>query len=42
MPIEIVSPANHFCCSGRLKRRFFHSGDGNTPSDSPSMSTPVR
>ena len=25
MPIEMVSPANHFCCSGRLKRRFFHS-----------------
>jgi hypothetical protein len=42
MPIEIVSPAYHFCCSGRRKRFCFHSGEGSTPSASPSMSMPVR
>jgi hypothetical protein len=31
----------HFCCSGFLKRFFFHSCEGSTPSDSPSRSMPV-
>ena len=41
MPIEIVSPAYHFCCSGRRKRLVFHSGEGSTPSASPCRSMPV-
>src|SRR5438552_14896155 len=42
MPIEMVSPAYHFCCSGRLKRFIFHSGEGSTPVASPCRSMPVR
>ncbi len=42
MPIEMVSPAYQLCCSGRLKRAIFHSGEGSTPVASPSRSMPVR
>ena len=41
MPIEMVSPAYHFCCSGLRKRFCFHSGEGSTPVASPSRSMPL-
>ncbi|MCG3190583.1 MAG: hypothetical protein LKCHEGNO_03333 [Burkholderiaceae bacterium] len=41
MPNEIVSPAYHFCISGRLYALRFHSVDGSSPVTSPSMSMPV-
>jgi hypothetical protein len=31
MPMEMVSPPNHFCCSGFWRKRRFHSGEGSTP-----------
>ena len=41
MPTLMVSPGNHFCCAGFLKRFTFHSGEGSTPTNSPSTSMPV-
>src|SRR5258708_30737804 len=42
MPTLMVSPGNHLCCPGVLNRFIFHSGDGSTPTNSPSISIPVR